>query len=301
MATLDVFNMKREKVGSIDLADEVFATEVKEQLFYEVVKAQLASRRAGTQSGKERAAVSGSTKKLYKQKGTGRAPRLDSCADYVGGGRAHRRALATGVTGPASGAGRAPGALSPSSIRRPPCRRRTFRARGGEDQRSSRGARRAAGGKEGARGRRGDERELKLSIRNCENHQFLPPEGVNLYDLSAMTRWFSRGKPPRRSSSVVLRKPGDSVGLEASAAAPAVKATVAGGQAWGQEGSCQEGDGEMKSESVIRRPIVLTRRRACFATRTRSSSRFCSRRTRSRFGTRCSPFSMSKLRRSIRS
>ena len=43
MATFDVFNLKREKVGSIDLADEVFGAEVKEHLFYEVVKAQLAS------------------------------------------------------------------------------------------------------------------------------------------------------------------------------------------------------------------------------------------------------------------
>ena len=73
MATFDVFNMKREKVGSIDLADEVFGTEVREHLFYEVVKAQLASRRAGTKATKERSAVSGSSKKLYRQKGTGRA------------------------------------------------------------------------------------------------------------------------------------------------------------------------------------------------------------------------------------
>src|SRR5580698_11254476 len=90
MATLDVFNMKREKVGSIDLSDEVFATEVKDHLFYEVVKAQLASQRQGTQSAKERAAVSGSTKKLYKQKGTGRARHGSIRAPiYVGGGRAH--------------------------------------------------------------------------------------------------------------------------------------------------------------------------------------------------------------------
>ena len=45
MATLDVFNLKREKIGTIDLSDEVFGTEVREHLFYEVVKAQLASRR----------------------------------------------------------------------------------------------------------------------------------------------------------------------------------------------------------------------------------------------------------------
>ncbi len=47
MAKVDVFNLKREKVGEVELADEVFAAEVKEQLFHEVVVAQLASRRRG--------------------------------------------------------------------------------------------------------------------------------------------------------------------------------------------------------------------------------------------------------------
>src|ERR1700724_4746054 len=90
MATFDVFNMKREKVGSIDLADEVFGAEVREHLFYEVVKARLASKRQGTQCAKNRSAVSGSTKKLYKQKGTGRARHGSIRAPvYVGGGRAH--------------------------------------------------------------------------------------------------------------------------------------------------------------------------------------------------------------------
>ena len=89
MATFDVFNMQRQKVGSIDLADEVFGAEVKEHLFYEVVKAQLASKRQGTANGKNRSAVSGSTKKLYKQKGTGRARHGSIRAPiFVGGGRA---------------------------------------------------------------------------------------------------------------------------------------------------------------------------------------------------------------------
>jgi len=57
MPTIDVFNLKREKVGSLALSDEVFGAEVKEQLFYEVVKAQLASKRQGTASAKERAAL----------------------------------------------------------------------------------------------------------------------------------------------------------------------------------------------------------------------------------------------------
>jgi large subunit ribosomal protein L4 len=90
MATIDVFNLKREKVGTVTLSDEVFGTEVREHLFYEVVKAQLASRRQGTQCAKNRSAVSGSTKKMYKQKGTGNARHGSKRAPvYVGGGRAH--------------------------------------------------------------------------------------------------------------------------------------------------------------------------------------------------------------------
>src|SRR5664279_1767463 len=73
MAKIDVFNLDRQKVGEMELADEVFAAEVKEHLLHEVVAAQLASRRAGTRAAKERSAVQGSKKKLYKQKGTGNA------------------------------------------------------------------------------------------------------------------------------------------------------------------------------------------------------------------------------------
>jgi large subunit ribosomal protein L4 len=90
MPKLDVYNLKREKVGEIDLADEVFATEVKEHLFHEVATSQLASRRAGTAAAKERAAVRGSSSKIYKQKGTGRARHGTIRAPiFVGGGRAH--------------------------------------------------------------------------------------------------------------------------------------------------------------------------------------------------------------------
>ena len=48
MATADVYNMNNEKVGTIDLDDSVFSSEVKPHLFHEVVRSQLASRRAGT-------------------------------------------------------------------------------------------------------------------------------------------------------------------------------------------------------------------------------------------------------------
>src|SRR6187399_2141596 len=90
MAKADVYNLQKKKVGELDLSDEVFAAEVKEHLLHEVVVAQLASRRAGTHAGKERAAVSGSTKKIYRQKGTGRARHGSIRApNFAGGGQAH--------------------------------------------------------------------------------------------------------------------------------------------------------------------------------------------------------------------
>jgi large subunit ribosomal protein L4 len=88
MATIDIFNMNREKVGQLDLADEVFGAEVKEHLFWEVVRWQQARRRAGTSCTKTRGEMSGATRKLFKQKGTGRARRGDIKSPLLrGGGR----------------------------------------------------------------------------------------------------------------------------------------------------------------------------------------------------------------------
>jgi len=89
MATLDVINLEKQKVGTIDLPDEIVNAPVDEHLFYEVVKAQLASRRAGTVGVKNRSLVSGGGKKPYKQKGTGRARQGSiRASQWVGGGKA---------------------------------------------------------------------------------------------------------------------------------------------------------------------------------------------------------------------
>jgi large subunit ribosomal protein L4 len=77
MAQVDVYNMAREKVGEMDLPDAIFAAPVKEHLFWEAVKWQQAGRRAGTAQTKTRKEIHGSTRKLFKQKGTGRARRGD--------------------------------------------------------------------------------------------------------------------------------------------------------------------------------------------------------------------------------
>src|SRR6266853_1703845 len=89
MATLDVINLEKQKVGTIDLPDDIVNAPVDEHLFYEVVKAQLASRRAGTVGVKNRSLVSGGGKKPYKQKGTGRARQGSiRASQWVGGGKA---------------------------------------------------------------------------------------------------------------------------------------------------------------------------------------------------------------------
>src|SRR6201996_126148 len=72
MASIDIYNLNGGKAGTMDLADEVFGA-VNEDLLWEAIKHYTASKRAGTHATKARWQVSGSGKKLWKQKGTGRA------------------------------------------------------------------------------------------------------------------------------------------------------------------------------------------------------------------------------------
>jgi large subunit ribosomal protein L4 len=186
MATVDVYNLKREKVGTVDLADEVFAAEVKEHLFYEVVKAQLASARQGTAAAKNRSAVSGSTKKLYKQKGTGRARHGSIRAPvFVGGGQAH-------PPRPRDWSYRPPrqvrlGALKSALSKFNKEGRLVVVDRFELKEIKTKSVLAALGTLKTAKKTlvvdvAGNE-NLRLSIRNCQEHQFLPPEGVNVYDL----------------------------------------------------------------------------------------------------------------------
>lgn len=73
MATVDVFSMDKQKVGTVELDDAIFGAEVKSHLLHAAVRYQLAKRRQGTHAVKRRSDVSGGGKKPYKQKGTGRA------------------------------------------------------------------------------------------------------------------------------------------------------------------------------------------------------------------------------------
>ncbi|MEA4827362.1 MAG: 50S ribosomal protein L4 [Clostridium sp.] len=73
MPTVDLYNSEGQKVGDMQLSDNVFAVEVNESVLHQVVVAQLANKRQGTQSAKTRSEVSGGGKKPWRQKGTGRA------------------------------------------------------------------------------------------------------------------------------------------------------------------------------------------------------------------------------------
>jgi len=181
-----VFNLKRESVGELELSDEVFGAEVKEQLFYEVVKAQLASRRSGTKATKERSAVSGSSKKLYKQKGTGNARQGSIRAPHhPGGGMAHAlepkdwgyrppRKVRIGALKSALSLFAKEGRLIVlDSLELPEIKTKAFAQTLTTLQADKKSLVVDASTNE----------NLVKSIRNLDTHQFLPPEGVNVYDL----------------------------------------------------------------------------------------------------------------------
>lgn len=87
MAKVDVYNINNEKVSEIELNDEVFNIPVKGHILHQVLISQLSNKRRGTASTKSRSQVKASTRKLWRQKGTGRA-RVGSASSPIrrGGG-----------------------------------------------------------------------------------------------------------------------------------------------------------------------------------------------------------------------
>src|SRR5258705_7941374 len=90
MPVVKVKNLKSEEVGEIELSDEVFGAPLNKALIYSAVKCYMANQRAGTSATKTRGDVRGSGRKLWKQKGTGRA-RIASLRSplWKGGGNVH--------------------------------------------------------------------------------------------------------------------------------------------------------------------------------------------------------------------
>lgn len=186
MPKIEVYNLNRENVGEIELSESVFATHVNQALMYDVLKAQLASRRSGTAKTKTRSEVAGSTRKLYRQKGTGRA-RHGSVRSPVmaGGGVAHGPK-------PRNYSYRPPRKMRLGAI----CSALSLKYKEREltivdsfdlnEIKTKELARVLDVLKVGEGSLIVDSNEnqkLRLSARNLVLHQVLPPEGVNLYDL----------------------------------------------------------------------------------------------------------------------
>ena len=86
MATVEVLNWDKKKVGEVELSDQVFAQPVRQDLLHTVVRWQLACRRQGTHMTKTKGLVSGGGKKPFKQKGTGNARQGSSRSPLMPGG-----------------------------------------------------------------------------------------------------------------------------------------------------------------------------------------------------------------------
>jgi large subunit ribosomal protein L4 len=86
MPVIDVQNVRGKPISQMELAEDVFSVPVKSSVLHEVVTMQLANRRAGTAAVKHRSDVRGSGRKLFRQKGTGRARRGDVKSPLLRGG-----------------------------------------------------------------------------------------------------------------------------------------------------------------------------------------------------------------------
>ncbi len=185
MAKVTVYNLKRESVGELELSDEIFAREVNEGLLHEVVRAQLASRRSGNASTKTRSETNGTTKKIYKQKGTGSSRHGDRGApNFVGGGQSHgpkprdygfrpNRKARIGAMQSALALKLKEGRLTVVDAFEVP-EIKTKQLSGILDTLAV---------AKGSLIVDGPNDKLRLSARNLAKHSVLPPEGVNVYDV----------------------------------------------------------------------------------------------------------------------
>jgi large subunit ribosomal protein L4 len=186
MAKIPVYNLRRESVGELELSDDVFGREVNEGLLYEIVKAQLASKRSGSAKVKNRSEVRGSTKKIYRQKGTGSGRHGDRNApNFVGGGQSHgpvphsyayrpNRKMRIGALASALSMKLNEGRLTVvDTVEHEDIKTKALTGVLTALQVGKSSLLVDAKGNE----------KLSLSARNLEKHQYLPPEGVNVYDL----------------------------------------------------------------------------------------------------------------------
>lgn len=181
---LDIVNEAKEKVGDIEVSDEVFGAEVKPHLHHLMVRYQMAKRRRGTHATLNRKNVTGSTRKLFRQKGTGRARHGDIKAPiYRGGG------IVFGPM-PRDYSFKVPrkvrrGALRSALSEKVAAGRLIVVDRFEWDAPRTRRAVSAFGSLEVRRVLvvDGENETLRLSVRNLPDSKYLRADGVNVYDV----------------------------------------------------------------------------------------------------------------------
>lgn len=185
MATIDVFDLGKNRVGEMELSDSVFNSEVKEYLIHEALKIQLANRRAGTVAVKNRARVAGSGKKPFRQKGTGQARQgCKRAPQYPGGGVAFGPQPKTYALGMNKKARKAAIRSALSYLFK---ENRMTVVNGFELEDIS--TKRFVGTLNGFSIDRtllvieGCNRNLELSARNVKDVKLLKPEGLNVFDI----------------------------------------------------------------------------------------------------------------------
>jgi large subunit ribosomal protein L4 len=182
---IDVVNMEGQKVGQMELADEVFACKVRENLLWESVKAQRAARRAGTHSTLTREFVRGGGRKPYRQKGTGNARQGSTRSpNFVGGGKVfgpHPRDYEYTLPRKVKKAALA----SALSLRAQEKKLVIVERLVMETPQTKRmaGVLKALGVDSAVVVDGKDNRNLVKSVRNLVSFTCLPPEGLNVYDI----------------------------------------------------------------------------------------------------------------------
>jgi large subunit ribosomal protein L4 len=208
-----VFDTQKQVVGSIELDDSIFGARVNTALFYDVVKMQLANRRAGTHKAKRIGEVSGTGKKPYKQKGTGNARHgSDRAVGMVKGAVAH-------PPEPRDYSYKLPRKMVQGALRSALSLRNgesaLFVIRGWSPSapktKEAMGVLGRFGGKSALVVGSKDNVALAKSLRNLPNAKFLPVEAVNVYDildhdqllvedgvLNALTARLAKATPSRK-------------------------------------------------------------------------------------------------------
>ena len=182
---LEVYNLENQKTDEIEVSDLVFDAPLQEHLHHAVVRWQMATRRRGTVKTKSRSEIRGSTAKMYRQKGTGRARHHSTKApQFVGGGRAFGPK-------PRSFAHKLPKKVRKNALRSALSDKvRQGRLKVVEDfgmpevkTKSALSILQTLGMAKALVVDGKDNHNLKLSARNLRDYKYLAPEGLNVMDV----------------------------------------------------------------------------------------------------------------------